>query len=146
MPDTISLAALRRHVVAHQGFAARSRRASAGEAEATIRRLACVQLDSISTVARSHRITIASRAGVYEESAISRLLGAGRVFEYWAHEACLIPIDDYPLFRWRMNGRGHWGTPYDVSADGSRIYFLRRNDDPLPREIHVVIGWRELLD
>jgi hypothetical protein len=43
-------------------------------------------------------------------------------------------------------GRGHWGTPYDVSADGSRIYFLRRNDDPLPREIHVIIGWRTLLD
>jgi dipeptidyl aminopeptidase/acylaminoacyl peptidase len=42
-------------------------------------------------------------------------------------------------------GRGHWGTPYDVSPDGSRIYFLRRNDDPPPREIHVVIGWRELL-
>jgi hypothetical protein len=42
-------------------------------------------------------------------------------------------------------GRGHWGTPYDVSPDGSRIYLLRRNDDPLPREIHVVIGWRALL-
>jgi eukaryotic-like serine/threonine-protein kinase len=42
--------------------------------------------------------------------------------------------------------RGHWGTPYDVSPDGSRIYFLRRNDDPPPREIHVVIGWRALLD
>jgi Tol biopolymer transport system component len=43
-------------------------------------------------------------------------------------------------------GSGHWGTPYDVSPDGSRIYFLRRNDDPPPREIHVVIGWRALLD
>jgi len=43
-------------------------------------------------------------------------------------------------------GRGHWGTSYDVSADGNRIYFLRRNDDPLPREIHVVIAWRELLE
>ena len=43
-------------------------------------------------------------------------------------------------------GRGHWGTPYDVSPDGSRIYFLRRNDDPPPGEIHVVVGWRGLLD
>jgi Tol biopolymer transport system component len=42
-------------------------------------------------------------------------------------------------------GPGHWGTPYDVSPDGSRIYFLSGNDDPPPREIHVVIGWRELL-
>jgi hypothetical protein len=43
-------------------------------------------------------------------------------------------------------GRGHWGTPYDVSPDGNRIYFLRRNDDPRPAEIHVVIGWRALLN
>ena len=42
-------------------------------------------------------------------------------------------------------GRGHWGTPYDVSRDGSLIYFLRRNDDPPPREIHVITGWRALL-
>jgi serine/threonine-protein kinase len=43
-------------------------------------------------------------------------------------------------------GRGHWGTPYDVSPDGSRVYLLRRNDDPAPREIHAVIGWRALLE
>jgi hypothetical protein len=42
-------------------------------------------------------------------------------------------------------GSGHWGTPYDVSPDGSRIYFLRGNDDPLPHEIHVIVGWRALL-
>ena len=42
-------------------------------------------------------------------------------------------------------GRGHWGTPYDVSPDGSRIYFLRRNDDPGAREIRVILGWRALL-
>jgi uncharacterized protein len=105
---TISLAALRRHVVAHQGFAPRSRRARAREVEEEIRRLSCVQLDSISTVERSHRIALASRVGVYPKGTISRLLGRGRVFEYWAHEACLLPIEDYPLFRWRMEGRGHW--------------------------------------
>lgn len=43
-------------------------------------------------------------------------------------------------------GFGHWGTQYDVSPDGSRIYFLRENDDPPPREIQVVIGWPALLD
>lgn len=43
-------------------------------------------------------------------------------------------------------GFGHWGTQYDVSVDGSQIYLLRRNEDQPPREIHVVIGWRALLD
>ena len=42
-------------------------------------------------------------------------------------------------------GGAHWGTPYDVSPDGQRIYLLRRNDDPAPTEMHVVIGWRALL-
>jgi uncharacterized protein YcaQ len=106
--STISLHALRRHVVAHQGFATRVRRARAGDVEAAIRRLSCVQLDSISTVERSHRIVLSSRVGVYPAGTVSRLLGQGRVFEYWAHEASLLPVEDFPLFRWRMDGRGHW--------------------------------------
>jgi eukaryotic-like serine/threonine-protein kinase len=43
-------------------------------------------------------------------------------------------------------GFGHWGTQYDVSPDGRRIYFLRENEDQAPREIHVVMGWPALLD
>jgi uncharacterized protein len=107
---TISIAALRRHVVAHQGYATRFRRAGADAVEAEIRRLSCVQLDSISTVERSHRITLTSRIGAYPRGTVSQLLGEGRVFEYWAHEACLLSVDDFPLFRWRMRGRGHWGS------------------------------------
>jgi uncharacterized protein len=106
----ISLAALRRHVVAHQGFAGRLRLAGDDEVESAIRRLSCVQLDSISTVERSHRIVLAARVGVYPRGTVSRLLGQGRVFEYWAHEASLLPVEDFPLFRWRMRGRGHWGS------------------------------------
>jgi uncharacterized protein YcaQ len=107
---TISIAALRRHVVAHQGYATRFRRAGADAVEAEIRRLSCVQLDSISTVERSHRITLTTRIGAYPRGTVSQLLGEGRVFEYWAHEACLLSVDDFPLFRWRMRGRGHWGS------------------------------------
>jgi Tol biopolymer transport system component len=43
-------------------------------------------------------------------------------------------------------GFGHWGTQYDLSPDGSLIYLLRRNDDPPPRAIHVIIGWRALFE
>lgn len=43
-------------------------------------------------------------------------------------------------------GFGHWGTQYDVSPDGSRFYFLRRNDAPLPRTIEIVIGWPALVE
>jgi hypothetical protein len=99
---TVPLAALRRFVVAQQGYAARQRRAAPAEVAAEIRRLGAVQLDSISTVDRAHRITLATRVGGFDEGVVSRLLGNGRIFEYWAHEACLLPIEDYPLFKRRM--------------------------------------------
>jgi uncharacterized protein len=103
---TITVAALRRLAVAAQGFAVRSRRATANEVEATIRRLSCVQLDSISTVERSHRIVLSTRAGAYPRETVSKLLRRGRIFEYWAHEACLLPVEDWPLFRTAMDGGG----------------------------------------
>jgi uncharacterized protein len=99
---TISLADIRRRVVARQGYAARSRAGTAAEIEAAVRRAACIQLDSISTVDRSHRIALGARIGAYPEPAVSRLLRTGRLFEYWAHEACLLPVEDYPMHRWRM--------------------------------------------
>jgi uncharacterized protein len=61
-----------------------------------------VQLDSITAVERSHRIVLGSRVGDYPRQTVSRLLGEGRVFEFWAHQACLIPVEDWPLYRARM--------------------------------------------
>jgi uncharacterized protein YcaQ len=103
---TITLPALRRLVVNAQGYAARRRSASAREVEETIRRLSCVQLDSISTVERSHRIALTSRVGLYKQGVVSNLLARGRVFEYWAHEACLLPVEDWPLFVGAMRDGG----------------------------------------
>jgi uncharacterized protein len=105
---TISLTALRRIVVVAQGYAGRARRGTIEDVEETIRRLSCVQLDSITAVERSHRIVLGSRVGAYPRDTVSRLLRAGRVFEYWAHEACLIPVEDWPLFRARMSERHPW--------------------------------------
>jgi uncharacterized protein len=123
MIETVSLAQLRRHVVAHQGFATRFRQGRAEEVAATVLRLSCVQLDSISAVDRAHRLTLTSRIGRYRQGTVSRLLGQGRIFEYWAHEASLVPIEDYPLFKRRMaslQDRHWWGrerkTYRDVEA------------------------------
>jgi uncharacterized protein YcaQ len=94
----------------------RPRRGDADAVAATVRRLSCVQLDSIATVARSHRLVLGSRVGVYPEGTVSRLLREGRLFEYWAHEACLVPIEHFPLFRRNMADlRVHpwWGDVID---------------------------------
>jgi uncharacterized protein YcaQ len=134
--ETVSVAQLRRYVVAHQGYATRFRRARAGDVAAAIRRLGCVQLDSISTVGRAHRLTLGSRIGAYPETAVSRLLKGGRVFEYWAHEACLVPIEDYPLFKRRMEHlreRHWWGRKHDHDPEvKERVLEALRTNGALP--------------
>ena len=134
--ETISVAQLRRYLVAHQRYATRFRRARADDVAATVRRLGCVQLDSISTVGRAHRLTLGSRIGHYPESTVSRLLKAGRIFEYWAHEACLVPIEDYPLFKRRMEHlreRHWWGRKHDHDPEvKARVLDAIRTNGALP--------------
>jgi uncharacterized protein len=115
----LSLTAVRRIAIAAQGYASRSRSGTRAEVEEAIRRLSCVQLDSITAVERSHRITLGSRVGAYPRETVSRLLGAGRIFEYWAHEACLIPVDEWPLFRSRMTHFHPWRG--DVVAENPEL-------------------------
>jgi uncharacterized protein len=112
MDETVSVAQLRRFLVAHQGYATRARTSRPSDVAREIERLSAVQLDSISTVDRAHRLTLTSRLGWYKPGTVSRLLGQGRIFEYWAHEACLLPVSDYPLFKRRMvhlEGAHWWG-------------------------------------
>ena len=134
--ETISVAQLRRYLVAHQRYATRFRRARADDVAATVRRLGCVQLDSISTVGRAHRLTLGSRIGHYPEATVSRLLKAGRIFEYWAHEACLVPIEDYPLFKRRMEHlreRHWWGRKHDHDPEvKERVLDALRTHGALP--------------
>jgi uncharacterized protein YcaQ len=134
--ETVSITQLRRYVVAHQGYATRFRRATAADVATAIRRLGAVQLDSISAVERSHRLTLTARIGAYPEGAISRLLSAGRIFEYWAHEACLLPIEDYPLFKRRMEDlreRHWWGRKHDHDPKvKQRVLEALREHGPVP--------------
>jgi uncharacterized protein YcaQ len=109
--SALSLPALRRHVVAAQGYVTRRRRGTAGDVETAVVRLSCVQLDSIAAVARSHRLTLLSRVGLYPPGTVSRLLEQGRLFEYWAHEACLIPVESWPLMRRLMKPEHPWWGP-----------------------------------
>ncbi|MGH2561324.1 MAG: winged helix-turn-helix domain-containing protein [Thermomicrobiales bacterium] len=70
----------------------------------TIRHLGCVQLDTISVVARSHETVLWSRVGAYDPVADLAALHYpdGALFEYWAHAAALVPIEAIPFFRRNM--------------------------------------------
>ena len=67
-----------------------------------IRRMGVLQIDTINVVARSPYLVLWSRLGHYDPHWLNELLSDGALFEYWSHEACFLPIEDYSLYRHRM--------------------------------------------
>ncbi len=68
-----------------------------------------LQIDSVNVVARAHRLTLFSRLGGYDPGLIERaFVNKKELFEYWAHEASLVPMGDWPLYQHRMEYRGTW--------------------------------------
>ncbi len=65
----------------------------------TIRQINLLQIDTINVVARSPYLVLWSRLGNFEVTWLDQLLSEGALFEYWAHEASFLPIEDYSLFR-----------------------------------------------
>ncbi|MNG99114.1 hypothetical protein D3C79_582770 [compost metagenome] len=78
------------------------RKAGPADLLACIRRMALLQIDTIQVVARSPYLVLFSRLGHYDPAWLDQLLARGDIFEYWAHEACFIPREDYRLLRHRM--------------------------------------------
>jgi uncharacterized protein YcaQ len=61
--------------------------------------MSLLQIDTISVVNRSPYFVLWSRLGAYEPGWLDELHAEGALFEDWAHGACFLPIEDYPLFR-----------------------------------------------
>lgn len=66
---------------------------------AAIERMAALQIDTISVVARSPYLVLWSRIGDYQPRELDALLSAGHVFEFWAHAACFLPGRDFAAYR-----------------------------------------------
>jgi uncharacterized protein YcaQ len=82
-------------LLAAQGLDRRPRRrARKPDVLAAIRRMGALQIDTIHVVARSPYLVLWSRLGDYRPAWLDELLAEGRLFEYWAHEACFLPIED----------------------------------------------------
>src|SRR5690242_7778518 len=109
----LSHAAARALMLAAQGLHRHPTRAAArADVLETIRRMGALQIDTIHVVARSPYLVLWSRLGQYEPRWLEELLAEGAIFEYWAHEACFLPIEDYPLYRYRMSDEGELGWKY----------------------------------
>ena len=120
----------RRLALAAQGFydpvPAKPSRSSLRRA---LDRIKLFQIDSVNVLVRSHYLPLFSRVGPYPVRLLQDAAWGARskrtLFEYWAHEASLIPLELRPLFAWRMEraskGRGTWKH---VAAIRSRKKFV----------------------
>lgn len=114
-PLKFTLAGARALHLAAQGLL-QSRRKKAVKADilAAIRQMGVLQIDTIHVVARSPYLVLWSRLGDYPQAWLEQLLAEGALFEYWAHEACFVPIEDYRLYRPRMLDPAAMGWKYSV--------------------------------
>lgn len=106
MIETLSLAAARRIALAAQGFAALRPETPPTwtHVRRVLERTRLFQIDSVNVLVRAHYMPLFSRLGAYPRALLETAAWGRprRLFEFWAHEASLLPLDMQPLFRWRM--------------------------------------------
>lgn len=114
--QTLSGAAAQRIALAAQGFAdpRPTGEPSRRHLARVLSRVQLIQLDSVNVAVRAHYMPVFSRLGGYPAGLLDDAVWTDsarrprQLVEYWAHEASLIPVADWPLFRWRMR---RYGTP-----------------------------------
>ncbi|MEV4743458.1 crosslink repair DNA glycosylase YcaQ family protein [Streptomyces sp. NPDC049555] len=86
-----------------------------------LRRLGAVQLDTISVLARSHELVPYARLGAVGRETVESAYWSGdgepAAFEYWSHAACILPIEEWPLFAFRRRAIRRRGYRWHVMKD-----------------------------
>jgi uncharacterized protein YcaQ len=128
-PTTLTVAQARRIAVAAQGFAEPRPRGPVTRAHLRrlISRIQVLQLDSVSVAVRAHYAPVFSRLGPYDRDVVDRAAWSHSarsprlLVEYWAHEAALMAVDDWPLLRWRMREYTHGRWRIEVVKKRQRL-------------------------
>lgn len=120
---SISASEARRLALAAQGFAEPRPTGEPGgwDLRRVIKRVGLLQIDSVNVLERAHYLPAFSRLGPYPHDLLDRLSQRAprRLFEYWGHEASLLPVELQPLLRWRME-RAHaeaWGSMQRITRE-----------------------------
>ncbi|MFZ6658253.1 winged helix-turn-helix domain-containing protein [Undibacterium sp. TJN19] len=101
------------HLAAQGLLNAPQRKTSKQDVLDCIKNMSALQIDTISVVARSPYLVLWSRLGHYPQAWLNELLAEGQLFEYWSHEACFLPIEDYGLYRHQMVSPQGLGWKYN---------------------------------
>jgi uncharacterized protein len=101
-----------------------------GGPAAMLRRLGAVQLDTISVLARSHELVAYARLGPVARERVERAYWNGGAFEYWSHAACVLPVEEWPMFAFRrraLRARGQRWHKIGQEACDRVLAALRAN-------------------
>jgi uncharacterized protein YcaQ len=98
----LSLRDARQMALVAQGFGRRPPRATLRHVRRVFDDVAVIQVDSVNVLVRSQELPVWARIGPHPRDALPELCRRGEIFEYWAHEASLLPVELQPLLRWRM--------------------------------------------
>jgi len=141
VPERLSLPAARRVALAAQGFAdpAPTGPVTRRHLRRVLTRTQLLQMDSVNVFERAHHLPAFSRLGPYDTGLVADLAYRRReLFEYWGHEASLLPVALHPLLRWRM-ARAEaleegWGGPLRVMREQPEFVaeVLRRVEEQGP--------------
>ena len=105
MTERLSTPQARRIALAAQGFAdpAPTGAVTRRHVRRVLARTQLLQIDSVNVFERAHHVPLFSRLGPYDTGLVADLAYRRReLFEYWGHEASLLPVALHPLLRWRM--------------------------------------------
>jgi uncharacterized protein YcaQ len=107
-----------------------------GGVRGVLRHLGAVQLDTISVLARSHELVPYARLGPVGRAAVEAAYWSGGAsFEYWSHAACILPVEEWPLFAFRRRAflaRGHrWHRMEDADRSCAEVLARLTADGPL---------------
>ena len=90
-----------------------------------LKRVGLLQIDSVNVLERAHYLPAFSRLGPYDQALLDRASQRAprRLFEYWGHEASLIPVDLQPLLRWRMDRAAEeaWGGIRRIQSENPKL-------------------------
>jgi uncharacterized protein YcaQ len=110
--ETLSIKEARHLCLSAQGFDRPRPSGSVGpkQIRAVLERIGVLQLDSVNVLCRSHYLPLFSRLGPYSRATLDRMAWSKprELFEFWGHQASLIPIALFPLLRWRMDAARGW--------------------------------------
>jgi uncharacterized protein YcaQ len=108
--EVLSNAEAKRIALAAQGFAdpPPAGRVDRRHLRRVFDRIGLIQIDSVNVLARSQDLVLFARLGPHPRSLIADAVRDGELFEYWVHEASLVPVDQYHLHRWRMREPYPW--------------------------------------